>query len=496
MHAKRAFGWSLRTTAALTLIFTVTGFGQAISRGSSATRAADTPPVTAKDVAKDAVKPDTKPDTKVDNTELLRIVTALEDRVKELETRLAAAEAAKSQAPTGVAAVARTSSPNALIAGTAPAATSTGGNAVTPQVDIAELRKELDTLKEEQKKNSGFLGFFRDVEVSGLVDGYYSYNFNRPDGKANTGRAFDAYDNSFSLNLAKLTLEKKNDLANPLGFKLDLGYGPTVDIVNGPGPFGGQQVKNVLQAYLSYVVPVGNGLTVDFGKFVTPVGAEVIETKDNYNYTRSFMFAYGPYYHTGFRGKYTVNSKVSFTGFLLNGWDTALDNNNGKTYGMSVSLTPTSKFAITETYLGGPEQTGDSRPWRNFSDTVISYVATDKLTFLANIDYGTDKFVTGQKGHWFASAFYFKYAFNNRFAFSPRYEVFDDHDGFRTGLRQTLQEFTLTQEVKLVNNFITRFEFRRDWSNQDFFNKSVGNLVRSQNTLLIGLMYSWSSRGQ
>ena len=139
---------------------------------------------------------------------------------------------------------------------------------------------------------------------------------------------------------------------------------------------------------------------------------------------------------------------------------------------------------------------GDSRPWRNFSDTVVSWVATDKLTFLANFDYGTDKYVTGQKGHWVAAAAYFKYAFNNRFAFSPRYEVIDDHNGFRTGLPQTLQEFTLTQEVKLSNNLITRFEFRRDWSDRDFFNKSVGQFVRSQNTLLIGLMYSWSSKGQ
>ena len=38
-------------------------------------------------------------------------------------------------------------------------------------------------------------------------------------------------------------------------------------------------------------MPVGRGLTLDVGKFVTQHGAEVIESKDNWNYSRSFMFA-------------------------------------------------------------------------------------------------------------------------------------------------------------------------------------------------------------
>jgi hypothetical protein len=145
---------------------------------------------------------------------------------------------------------------------------------------------------------------------------------------------------------------------------------------------GGQQIKNVLQAYLSYVVPVGNRLTVDFGKFVTPAGAEVIETKDNYNYSRGFLFSYGPYYHTGFRSKYTINDKVALSGFLVNGWDTALDYNHGKTYGASVSLTPTSKFAITRhTWAGLSRSETADRGGISVTGGVLG--RTYKLTFLA-----------------------------------------------------------------------------------------------------------------
>lgn len=417
---------------------------------------------------------DVKADSKIDPTELARQISALEDRIRELENRLAKT------------------------------ASSTAAAKVDPvkidptRIDeISDLKKEVATIQEETKKNSGFTGFFRDVELSGLVDGYYSYNFNRPDGQINTGRAFDTRDNTFSLNLAKITLEKKNDLTSPLGFRLDLAFGPTIDIVNGPNPSGGDAIRHVQQAYVSYVAPVGSGLTVDFGKFVTPAGAEVIETKDNYNYTRGYLFSYAiPFSHTGLRAKYSVNSKVSVTGFLLNGWDNFTDNNTGKTVGVSVGLTPSSRFSITSTYLGGPEQTSDNKPKRHLSDTVVSFVANDKLTFLANYDYGADKLSTGQTGHWQGLAAYLRYSFNKRFAFSPRFEVFQDHDGFRTGLAQTLKGLTLTQEMKLVDNLITRFEYRRDWSDTDFFNKSVGRQVRGQNTFLIGVSYFISSRGQ
>ena len=68
------------------------------------------------------------------------------------------------------------------------------------------------------------------------------------------------------------------------------------------------------QAYLTAVLPVGAGLTVDVGKFVTHMGNEVIESKDNWNYSRSFLFAYAiPYYHTGIRLTYPLASTLSGT---------------------------------------------------------------------------------------------------------------------------------------------------------------------------------------
>lgn len=418
----------------------------------------------------------------VDPAEVLKTVNALEDRIRQLEEKLA-----------------KLSSPEV-----SPAAAPTPAVAAK-QTD--DLKKEVATLKEEVKKSEGLLGFLRDVEVSGIVDGYYSYNNNKVD-MFTQGRAFDVRHNAFSLQLAKVTLEKKNSKDSPLGFRVDLGLGETVDrVISVSDSSRNDATKHVLQAYASYVAPVGTGLTFEFGKFYTPVGAEVIETKDNFNYSRGWLFTYGPYYHAGLRAKYAVNDKVALTGFLVNGWDNLFENNvnnnAGKTVGFQVGLTPTKKFALTQTYLAGPEAPLANVPavsardnWRHVADTVATIYVTDKFSLLGNFVYGADGDNAGTRGHWTGFAGYFKYAFNDKAAFSPRFEVLNDKNGLRTGTAQTIKDITLTQEFKLLNNFITRLEYRRDFSNQKFFTNSAGTARNNQNTFIIGVSYFFTSRGQ
>ena len=351
-----------------------------------------------------AVKPDPTKKT-IDAAELEKTVNALEERIRQLEEKLAKLNAADAAKPAATVATATT----AIVA------TGTSSAVVVAQDD---LKKEVATLKEEVKKNEGFIGFLKDVEVSGVVDGYYSYNNNKVD-MFTQGRAFDVRHNAFSLQLAKISLEKKNSVDSPLGFRIDLAVGETVDrIISVADSSRNDATKHILQAYGSYVAP--GGLTIDFGKFYTPIGAEVVDTKDNFNYSRAWLFTYGPYYHMGLRAKYAINDKVAVTGFLVNGWDNTFENNvkAGKTVGVSLGLTPTKKFALTQTFMTGPEAPLANVPavsardnWRQISDTVATVYVTDKFTLLGNLVYGRDGDNTGKRGDWTGFAGYFKYAF-------------------------------------------------------------------------------------
>jgi len=349
-------------------------------------------------------------------------------------------------------------------------------------------------------------GLLGPTSLSGFVDVYYGQNFNNPAGQSNGLRFFDGATNQFGLNLVELVVDKAPDPSNSrTGYHLAVGFGQAMNTVNGSEPKGGLGFDQYLkEAYFSYLAPLGKGLQVDVGKFVTPAGAEVIETKDNWNYSRSLLFTYAiPYYHFGMRAKYAFNEKYSLTGLFVNGWNNVIDNNTGKTYGFNFGWNPNKKFGITQTYLAGPEENLSNKSLRQLSDTVITYLPTSRLSFMVNGDYGRgDRFVTdpllntlSHPVFWTGVGGYIKYAFGARSAISTRYEYYDDHDGFTTGtlVPTHFNEFTTTFERQMAHHIISRFEFRRDMSNQAVFLKGT-NPVLDQNTLTAGLVFTFDSR--
>ena len=409
------------------------------------------------------------------NDAMARHMEEMEQEIKELRKEVASLKGTEKAAPAATSAPAQS-----VVSGTTGAAST-----VLPPPSLA-----------------GLLG---PTTLSGFVDVYYGQNFNNPAGQANGLRFFDGATNQFGLNLVEMVVDKAPDPSNSrTGYHVALGFGQAMNTVNGSEPKGGLGFDQYLkEAYFSYLAPVGKGLQVDIGKFVTPHGAEVIETKDDWNYSRGILFSYAiPYYHFGMRAKYVFNDKYSVTGFFVNGWNNVVDNNTGKTYGASFGWNPNKKFGIAQNYMVGPEENTANSNLRQLSDTVITYSPTSRLSFIVNGDYGRgDRFtdpLTSTLSHpvfWTGVAGYIKYAFTSTTAIATRYEYYDDHDGFTTGtLAPThFNEFTTTFEKLMAHHIISRFEFRRDVSNQPVFLKG-SNPVLDQNTLTAGLVFTFDSR--
>ena len=422
----------------------------------------------------------------VTTEEMMLVIRRLEERVKELETKLAKTEGASVG-----------SAPINAVTGQSAQPTAEGAAKPADMSAMETKAKPDDAKAQEEKENAGILSFFRKTEVTGFVDVYYGYNFNRPAGDNTPLRNFDIKHNQFALNLAELALEKKPTSDSRIGYRMDLDFGPTTDLVHSFEPNGGSETfKNIQQGYLSYLAPVGKGLQIDVGKFVTQHGAEVIETKDNWNYSRSLLFALAiPYYHVGARALYSPNDKVTFGGFLVNGWNNSTENNHRKTYGVMLALKPTSKLSIVENYMGGPEQPNDDHDWRHLYDTTVTYTFNPTVSVMANYDYGHDR-IAGANVHWQGIATYLRLQANKWLAFTPRFEWYDDHDGFTTGAPQTVKEITLTSEHKIGNGLLTRLEYRRDFSDKLFFPKQFDRVVRAQSTITFGIVYAFSSKGE
>ncbi|HQT25612.1 MAG TPA: outer membrane beta-barrel protein, partial [Burkholderiales bacterium] len=99
---------------------------------------------------------------------------------------------------------------------------------------------------------------------------------------------------------------------------------------------------DITQAYGSYAA---GSLTVIAGKFATLAGEELITSPSNFNYTRTWMFGWGPFTHTGVRATYVVNSIVTLIAGVNNGFDQVNSQTNGKTGEFAIDLTPNSIFS-------------------------------------------------------------------------------------------------------------------------------------------------------
>lgn len=318
-----------------------------------------------------------------------------------------------------------------------------------------------------------------------MLDGYTDVNFNHPASGYNGLANFDLHSDTARLSLAKITVDRA---PAPFGFHLDIGTGQTLTFVHStdPGPDG---MKFVEQAYVSLKPKNWKGFQVDFGKFVTSAGAEVIEASSNWNYTRSLLFAYAiPYYHMGLRTSFPVGKHFTAGVQVVNGWNNDRDQNSGKTVGL-VAAYNWKKVTWSNTYYVGPEKYHTNKGLRNLYDTVVQYNHDDNTSYSVNFDYGSDKNIGPGSSQWTGVAFAARRAIGKKFAIAPRVEFFNDIDGFTTGTPQKVKEFTLTGEYKMSGWLVSRLEFRDDFSDRGFFDQGNNRpLGKSQARLVLGMM--------
>ena len=336
------------------------------------------------------------------------------------------------------------------------------------------------------------------VQMSGFIDTTFTYNLNEPETNINTLRVFDTRANSFMLNNAELVIEKPVSSGSPVGFRTDIDWGTDAEVVGSvttglganahthgetPETAVSDEVE-LQQAYVEYLAPVGNGLDVKAGKFVTLHGAEVIESKDNWNISRSYLFGYAiPFSHTGIRTAYPWTERFSTMVGVSNGWDLVDDTNQGKTIELGFASTPLDGVTLGSTYMVGAEQAGDNSHQRHLLDIVLGWQPIEPLQLKLNYDYGSEddgaSAVVHDNAVWQGLAAYARYAVNDRLALAARGEFFNDADGVRTAFTSgingitdddiKLYEFTLTGEYKLHEHLIGRLEYRHDTANARIF---------------------------
>jgi hypothetical protein len=368
------------------------------------------------------------------------------------------------------------------------------------------------------------LDFLNGTTINMVLDGYYAYNFNYPIGRVNLLRAYDVSSNSFSLNQAGIVMEHAPDPANGkrFGARIDLQFGQATETlqgnsVNEPRP---EIYRNIFQAYGTYVVPVGSGLTLDFGKWASSLGIESNYTKDQMNYSRSYWFDYLPFYHAGLRATYAFTPWISGHYWVVNGTNQTEAFNNFKDEMFGFEAKPHKSVDwVMNYYLGQehpdfqyvtngppnlPEQQGlpfepivnPPKGKLHILDSYATWTATPKLTFSLEGDYVISRDQTySAPSHTSGGALYARYQFNPLLALGGRTEYLSDRGGLYSGKTQALKEFTLTFDQAVGNGFLVREELRHDFSNQPYFlTDTLGDLSNDQTTATIGLVWWFGAK--
>jgi hypothetical protein len=361
-------------------------------------------------------------------------------------------------------------------------------------------------------------GLLDNTTINVAIDGYYGFNFNSPIGRTNLLRAYDVSSNSFSLNQADIVLENAVDPAHGrhFGARLDLQFGQATQTlqgsaVNEPRP---SVYRNIFQAYGTFAP--NEKLTVDFGKWSSSIGLEGNYTKDQINYSRSYLFDFLPFYHMGVRAAYKVNDALTLNYWLDNGTQQTEAFNNYKDELFGFTANPRKNFSWTMNYYLGQEHPdvvyypytsppnlptlqGESfqpiipspKGKTHILDSYATWQPSEKWTLAFEGDYVIERDqTTSPPIHTTGGALYGRYQLTPKLAFAGRSEYISDRGGLYTGATQALKEVTLTTDYKAAEGFIVRLEWRRDFSNQRYFlTDTLGELSKQQTTGTVGVVW-------
>ena len=350
-----------------------------------------------------------------------------------------------------------------------------------------------------------------DWHYGAYLDLSYVLNFNFPENHQWRSRSTAARHNELAPNMGLVYVRKDVTEASRWGMELGVqgGYdSKDFAFLQGEKKIDGADTwRHLHRANVSYLAPVGTGLTVTAGLFNSLIGYESLYAKDNANYTRSWIADYTPYMMFGVNAKYPVNDRLTVAAFVINRYFHLAYTTAQPSYGGQWSYKITPRLTATQTIYWGPDQSKTALEfWRLYGNHILEWKGDD-VTIAASYDVGTEAvadqpgapraFVTGGNvmGRWHIAG---------PWSVAVRPEFYWDRNGRWTGAEQFVKAITSTVEYKFPyrwTNTIVRLEHRYDESTGaggGFFRRGeispgVIGLAPSQHLLLLGLMWSFDS---
>ena len=332
------------------------------------------------------------------------------------------------------------------------------------------------------------------INLYGYIEGGYTASFSAPPRNVITGNVFNTKHESVVLDGIDFNVERTVDPAAAaknhtwdIGGHAEALFGWDAGAIHSHGLFDYYRSRyspenqfDLLQAYFDIALPVGNGLQIRGGKFVTLLGYEVIQANGNPLYSHSYLFGYAiPFTQTGILGKYLINDQWTVQAGITRGWNQSTKDNNGAIDFLGeLTYTPSTNDSFTLNVSEGPQAAHDNSDYWTVLDFIATHKFNDKLSATLNADYGDAPHALGKTtAQWYGAAVYGQYILNDYLTLNARGEWYSDNNGFTLGTGANLQVYEATVGVAItpiphndiLKNLVVRPELRFDYASHRYF---------------------------
>jgi hypothetical protein len=308
-------------------------------------------------------------------------------------------------------------------------------------------------------------------QYGGFIDAGYLYDPNHPANHLFRSRGTTFNVNEAHLNMAAIYLKKQASEGSRWGTELTLQAGKDSEVfgysATAPNLDGSKWLRHLGPTNISYLAPIGKGLTVQGGIFSSFIGYDSLYAKDNFNYTRPWGADFTPYFMMGVNAQYPLTPKLAGSVFLINGYWHLANANDVPSSGGQLAYKPTEHVSVKQTVLYGPHQAKTSLQfWRFLSDSIIEW-KRDPATVAFEYQVSQEKVATAgnPRALWMSAQMPLHWTFDKHWSATVRPEVAWDRNGRWTGFSQTVKAVTSTLEYRIPYrqvNAVLRLEHRWD----------------------------------
>lgn len=319
------------------------------------------------------------------------------------------------------------------------------------------------------------------IQFSGNADIYYRYDFNNPKAPFNNFTSFTNSQNSFELGMVSLKAEHH---IGKVGMLADIGFGKRADEFSYNGDKSSIAIK---QLFITY--SPSSKIKFTLGSWDTHIGYESVDANLNRNYSMSYLFSYGPFFHTGLKTDISLTGKSSLMIGIANPSDLKYGSNLPKmVIGQFSTASRDDKIKLALNYQGG-RNNDSGRIYQG--DIVLNYSISEKwgLGYNGSIQFRQIK--TFEKWEtmksWYGNALYINSTPNKWLGFCLRAEILNDKKNL-LGFDGNVFETTFSTNF-IIDNLTIIPELRFENASQKIYSKHFGEMTNTTGNFLLAAVY-------